>query len=419
MEENTRNQSWFGLAMIFIGASVSVPTLILGGTLAGSMPMWKVLLTTLIGKAFIIAIMISQGFMSVDQGKPGVTIASQVFGKKGAQVVVSLLITVSALGWFGIQANVAGVAVANILAAVNVALPTWLVSLVIGLLMVMTAMFGIKYVRWLAYVGVPFLVGVTLWGLYVGLSQHNGWVTMIHYQPTGTMTMLDGVAATVGALALGAVIFGDYAQFSKSRVDVTKAAFWGVLPMGLLMTLLGAMLTIMFKSSDINSLFVAIATPVIGGAALVLATWKINAVNAYSGGIAVSTMFNIPMKYRKLTLLAIGVAGTILAIIGVMNYFTPIMNIMSAMVPPVAGVTGACYWVRHRGDPKAWAPTEGFNKVGIISWAIGAVVGVTPVILTFFPSAPQIVNIPVIGIIVAFVAYLIGDRPAKAPVTVQ
>ena len=190
MEENTRNQSWFGLAMIFIGASVSVPTLILGGTLAGSMPMWKVLLTTLIGKAFIIAIMISQGFMSVDQGKPGVTIASQVFGKKGAQVVVSLLITVSALGWFGIQAN-------------------------------------------------------------------------------------------------------------------------------------------------------------------------------------------------------------------------------------VAGVTGACYWVRHRGDPKAWAPTEGFNKVGIISWAIGAVVGVTPVILTFFPSAPQIVNIPVIGIIVAFVAYLIGDRPVKAPVTVQ
>ena len=33
MEENKRDQTWFGLAMILCGALVSIPSLILGGSL--------------------------------------------------------------------------------------------------------------------------------------------------------------------------------------------------------------------------------------------------------------------------------------------------------------------------------------------------------------------------------------------------
>lgn len=65
---------------------------------------------------------------------------------------------------------------------------------------------------------------------------------------------------------------------------MVKAAIFGVIPAGVLMIAVGAILTIAFKSTDISSLFMKIGSPVVGGLALILGTWKVNVVNAYSGG---------------------------------------------------------------------------------------------------------------------------------------
>ncbi len=108
---------------------------------------------------------------------------------------------------------------------------------------------------------------------------------------------------------------------------MVKAAVFGVIPAGVLMIAVGAILTIAFKSTDISSLFMKIGSPVIGGLALILGTWKVNVVNAYSGGIAVANIFNIPEKYRKLTLFLVGLGGTILSIVEILNYFEPVMTI--------------------------------------------------------------------------------------------
>ena len=74
--------------------------------------------------------------------------------------------------------------------------------------------------------------------------------------------------------------------------------------------------------------------PVLGIIALILATWTTNAVNAFSGGLALINVFDIPKK-RKVAVGAAGAIGTLLAVVGILNYFTPIMSVLSAMVPPV------------------------------------------------------------------------------------
>ena len=45
MEENRRNQSWWNLAIVLCGALISVPSLILGGTLVSGMSLPMALFT--------------------------------------------------------------------------------------------------------------------------------------------------------------------------------------------------------------------------------------------------------------------------------------------------------------------------------------------------------------------------------------
>ncbi|MGH2155897.1 cytosine permease, partial [Enterococcus faecalis] len=82
-------------------------------------------------------------------------------------------------------------------------------------------------------------------------------------------------------------------------------------------------------------------------------------------------------------------------------YFTSIMSVLSAMVPTVAGVMIAAYWLINKGDRTKWQPTRGVNKLGVFSWLIGAAVGGIPVIMSFFPNAPQLPNQPPIGIVLS------------------
>lgn len=409
MENNSRNQKWWSLGIVWAGALVSIPSLLLGGSLVNGMSLTRTLLTAFIGYAIVVVIMIFQGMQSSDQGLPTVKIAEQVFGKVGSSKVISILLAIACLGWFGIQANVAGQAFSGLLNGLGVTLAVPISSLIWGIIMIFTAIYGIKLIRVLAYIAVPYLVIVVLYGLYFALT-HNGISIINNYHPTNVMSFGNGLASTIGGFALGAVIAGDYSQFSTKRSDVVKAAIFGVIPAGVLMIGVGAVLTIVFKSADINGVFMKIGSPVIGGLALVLATWKVNVINAYSGGIAIINVFNISERYRKVTIWGIGLAGTFLAIIGILNYFTPIMNVLSATIPPVAGVMCASYWVIHHGNKRQWQPVAGVNWIGFFAWLVGAVIGCLPVILAFFPKGPQMINNPLIGIILSFIIYLVGEK---------
>lgn len=416
---NNRSQSWFSLGIIWAGAMICIPSLLVGNTLISGMGIAKTLLVTLVGYAIVVALMILQGIQSTDLGKPTVQVASQVFGKKGSRTVLSIILAIACLGWFGIQANVCGAALANLLAVFGITMPVPLASLICGLGMVVSAIYGIKVLRVLSYIAVPLLVIICVIGLIRTLSGDSLQIIQT-YKPAGSMSFMDGLAVTIGSFALGAVIAGDYSQYSRKRSDVWKAAAFGIIPSGLLMIGVGAVLTIAYQTSDITAVFLSIATPFIGGVALILAAWKTNLVNAISGGIALINIFNISKQKEKLAVGVAGTIGTVLAVVGILNYFTPIMSILSAMVPPVAGVMIASYWVVNKGNQGLWEETEGVNRLGFYSWLVGSVIACIPVVFSLFPSLPSISNQPLIGIVISFVIYLVGHRlTAQKPVLLE
>ncbi|MEI4282938.1 cytosine permease [Tetragenococcus halophilus] len=407
MQDNKEEQTWQSLAFIWIGSMISVPGLLLGGTLIAGMSFWTAILTALVGYGVIVIGMIFQGIQSSDLRKPTVQVASQVFGEQGAQKIIAIILAISCLGWFGLQANVAGVAFSQFLALYDIGLPVWISSLFWGIVMLLSAIFGIKLLSWLNYIAVPFLLVVILYAIVISVTG-GGWTAIVNYQPETHMPFLTGVSVTIGSFALGAIIAGDYSQYVRKRSGVAKASIIGVLPAGILMIAAGAIFGVTSETADIISVFTQLGLPVIGVIAMLLATWTTNAVNAFSGGIAIVNVFNVAKEKQTIAVAAAGGMGTILAAIGILDYFVPIMNVLSAMIPPVAGVMIASYWIIQKGDPASWYEISKIHWLGVISWLIGASVAALPVILEFFPNAPQLLNQPLIGVVISFVIYYVG-----------
>jgi len=418
MKERKEEQSWQSLAFIWIGSMISVPGLLLGGTLISGMTFGGAVLTALVGYGVIVMGMIFQGIQSSDLKRPTVQVASQVFGEQGAQKIIAIILAISCLGWFGLQANVAGLAFSQFLALYDITLPVWLSSLIWGIVMLLSAIFGIKLLSWLNYIAVPFLFIVIVYAIAVSIMG-GGWSAIAEYQPATHMPFLTGVSVTIGSFALGAIIAGDYSQYVKKRSGVAKASFIGVLPAGILMIAAGAIFGVTSDTADIISVFTQLGFPVIGVVAMLLATWTTNAVNAFSGGIALVNVFNIPKKKETMATAIAGALGTVLAAIGILDYFVPIMNVLSAMIPPVAGVMIASYWIIQKGDATKWYEVSNFNWLGVISWFIGAAIAALPVILEFFPNAPKLINQPLIGVVISFIIYyvsykVIGKKAARS-----
>lgn len=406
-EKNT--QSWQNLAFVWAGAMICVPSLMIGGTLVSGMSFLQTIIVGFLGYLLIVALMVLQGMQGVDLHQSTVQMASQVFGKVGSQKVISLLLMIACLGWFGLQANVCGQAFTSFLAIYEITVPVQVSSLFWGIVMLLSALYGIRFLNLLNHVAVPILVVTCLYGVFASVRADE-FSQIFQHAGDGSVNVSAGLAITIGSFALGAVIAGDYSQYCRTRSDVIKAACFGILPSGVFMIGVGALLTITAGTADVVEVFLRVGSPILGVVALLLATWTTNAVNAFSGGLALIHVFDIPKAKEKLAIAVSGGIGTCLAVFGILDYFVPMMSVLSAMIPAVAGVMVASYWVIQKGRaPKDSAPA-GVHWLGIISWLIGALVAGLPVILSFFTEVPSIANQPLIGIFLSFLCYLIGYK---------
>ncbi len=405
-----QRQGWGSLAMIWIGSMVCVPALMIGSLVGSGFQLTQTIICIVIGYAIVCTYMSFMGMQSCDTGLPTVSMASASLGKKGAQFIISLLLAIACIGWFGIQSAVCGASFSAMIEAMTgVSIPVWLSSLVWGIVMLATAIYGYKGLKYLNYVAVPALILVIVYGLYAAMTQNDGMAMIENYVPPVEMTMVMGISLTVATFALGGVISGDYSRFAKSRKDVIKSSFLGVMPAGLAVMVAGAVLSIVTGQFDISAVLTAVGVPAFGLIALVLATWTTNVVNAYSGGIAVSNLLGFTESKFKITTAIAGIIGAVLAAAGLMGQFEGFLSILTAFIPPVAGVIIADYWILGKGKKENFKPREGFNAVGIIAFVLGAAVAY---VTGNVPSMIFFVG-PVNGMVVGMVVYIVLRKLSK------
>ena len=416
-----QRQSWLSIAAVWAGGMICVPCLMIGGVLSGgglSMP--QIIASILIGYGIICAYMIFIGMQACDTGLPVSVMASGALGEKGARFIISIILALACIGWFGIQSATCGQAFATMLGGMlNVEVSTVMTavcSIVWGVIMLATACVGFKGLKWLNYIAVPLLVIVCLYGLIAGIVNNDGGAAIAAYAPEASAGMVFGISMVVASFALGGVISADYCRFARCRADVVKSSLLGVIPAGLFMLLTGALMSIVTGQYDISAILASLGVPFLGLVALVLATWTTNVTNAYSGGLALSNLLGFDESKFKITTGVAGGIGTLLAAVGLLNAFQGFLSLMSGLIPPLSGVIIAAYWIIGKGKKENFRLKDGFSGVGVFSFLAGAIFAcITGGTFANFPALVEALpwlNIPffvgpVNGILLSLILYVV------------
>lgn len=416
-----QRQGWPSIALVWAGAMICVSSLMVGASLGAGMTLSLVLVCVLVGYGLVTFIMSLIGIEGCDMGVPTAALAGGALGEKGGRYVIAIILGVSCIGWFGVQAGVCGASFAALAQSfLGLGIPVWAASVFWGLVMLATACFGFAGLKWLNYIAVPLLLIACGAAAWMGVLDKGGVEVLTSYVPAADVSFMAGINMVVGSFAVGAAIASDFCRFARSRADVVKSSILGVLPAGLLMLVLGAVMSITSGGEyDISKVLSVLGLPLLGLTALVLAAWTTNVSNAYSGGLALSVLLGLDERRSRIATAIAGGVGTLLAAVGIINYFSAFLSLLSAFVPVCSGVMIASYWIVGRGKKENFRVSPGFSMPGMVSFIAGSIVAcVTGGVFGNFPAlvalAPWL-NVPffigpVNGMVVAIVLFVVLTR---------
>ncbi|NBI62397.1 cytosine permease [Clostridiales bacterium] len=356
------------------GITICVPSLMLGSILISGLGFSEAIWAGALGTAIGTAVMTVTGMIGHDLGVPSVVILRSSFGKAGSRFLFSLVLGITLLSWFGIQAQVCGAAFAHMFESITgIALPELLSTIIWGVIMCVTAVYGVNALKWLNYIAVPALLIISFYGAYVVVAE-NGMDAVLHYAPEDSMKFIDGVIMAYGYLTFAGVVAADFTRFQRSRKDTVLSTTIGIFPLGVILLILGSIMATLAGTYDIALIMVQIGLPIIGAVALILATWTTNTTNAYSAGIDMVALLDAKGDKRAAVTLVCGVIGTVLGAIGLMDYVSNILSWSSYLFTPIIGVMITDYFVLRKGRAENWDQPEGFGVAAVVACAAGSIV---------------------------------------------
>lgn len=393
---------WGAPLFNMLGTNIAISELMVGGALIAGMTFSNLLLTSIIGNLILAVIVAIQGNIGAKEGLNTYTLAESIFGEKGGRYIISIILAISSFGWFGIQTGVAGLSVQKIFPNINLTV----ITIILGLLMMIFAVFGFKSMAKFNYVAVPALILLTLWGLIKSISI-NGGASIVSYVPSDSLSIGEGLNMVIGLIIVGAVISPDQLRFTRGLKDVLIIGFIGFAMISVFQQAAAGILAMNSPSWDITQVLADLGFGTIAFLILLLASWSTNIGNAYSGGLALkNTLPN--MRREKLTLIA-GVIGTIIAATGIIFRFQNFLSLLSTTIAPMVGIMWTDYYVLNKQKLHYRKET---NTIAIIAWIIGSLVSfVTGRINLFIP--------PINGIVISAIIYFSANKLLKKEVPIN
>ena len=392
----SERQGWVSLALVQAGICVCASSFLEGALLAEAMPLGEAILSGSLGNLLVVIFMTIIGFQGSDLGLASCTLSESSFGKKGARYLVSVVFAINLVGWFGITNEICGDAFTNFMAETfGINIPLIVSNILWGLIMLITAVYGMRAMEKLNAVSIPFLLIVMAVGTYLAIKEYG--IDAASEDVERSMSFMSGVSLAFDFYAVGVVTAADVSRFQKNRAETAKSTIWGVLPVAVITLSLGAVLTKISGEYDISMVLIQVGLPFIGILSIILSTWTTNSSNIYSGGLDVVMAFNLPDNRRREVTVVAGIIGTLLGAFGVLDHIESFLSFLAYLVCPVGGAMIADYWIGGKGKPENWHSVEGTNWTGVISWVIGAV-------------CAYLIGYAYSGILIALVAYIVVEK---------
>ena len=390
--QEKKTQDILAAMVVLVGFTFFTPSMTAGGNLGIGLSLKEFTISVIIGNAFL---GIYCGTLAYIGQKTGLTLdllGRHSFGNIGSYIPSSL-ISFTQVGWFGV-----GVAMFAIPVSKMTGIPVWILIIITGIIMTVTAYKGIKALAILGSIAVPLIAILGSYSVNWGVDKMGGFFKIFSENPANSLTLSSGIAIVVGSFISGGTATPNFTRFTKDAKKAVIATIVAFFIGNSIMMVFGAVGGAVTGVPDIFDILILQGLAIPATITLGLNIWTTNNNALYTAGLGISNITKINMK--PMVLVGGGV-GTVLAIWLYYN-FVGFLNLLSGMIPPVGAVI-ILHYILHKEEYNSTDYIKDINMSGILSVVVGALIGI------FMPVGIKPIN----SLISSGIVFIILDRFMK------
>ncbi|MBM7837134.1 cytosine permease [Alkalihalobacillus xiaoxiensis] len=288
-------------------------------------------------------------------------LAKHAFGEKGSYLP-SFLLAFTQVGWFGVGVAMFAVPVAQVL-DINV----YVLTIVFGLAMTASAIFGIKSLVILGFVAVPAIAILGGFSVLKGVSDIGGIQGLFGYEPTSTMAITIALAICIGSFISGGTLTPDFARFAKSSKQAVSATMIAFFLGNSLMFLFGAVGAMVYGLAEVSEVMFLQGLIVPAIIVLGLNIWTTNDNALYASGLGFAHITKWP---KKVLVIINGLIGTVFAM-WMYTHFVGFLTVLGVAIPSIGAILIADYFFVKRKTGYNNAVSKSVHWSAMVSWAGG------------------------------------------------
>lgn len=379
------------MLVVMLGFTFFSASMWAGGKLGAGLTASKLITTVLMGNLIL---GVYTGLLSFTASKTNLSthlLSRYSFGERGS-MLPSFLLSITQVGWFGV-----GVAMFAIPVQKVTGWNMYMLIGVSGLIMTVTAWFGIKALTLLSFIAVPSITVLGLTSVATAFNEFGGTKAWFDIIPDDPISLYSGIGICVASFISGGTLTPDFTRFSKnSRVAVSTtliAFFLG----NSLMFIFGAVGSAFYQESDISDVLMNQGMIVWAMIILGLNIWTTNDNALYASGLGFSNITRLP---KKIMVIFNGIVGTLLALY-LYNNFVGFLNVLNTMLPSIGGVLIADFFIVH----KMKYPVFGLKKISKFRWSAVTAWAAGVLAATYIPGIA-----PVNSVVTSIMVYVIIEK---------
>ncbi|CAH1542596.1 Cytosine/purine/uracil/thiamine/allantoin permease family protein [Vibrio owensii] len=397
-------RSWYVISLIWLAIGIDISGLFLGAFLSGGLSIHDALFATFIGSAILAVLAMLCANIGFQAGVSTPLVSSAVFGRLGGKALGAIT-GVSLVGWFAFQADFFAMILVDALAKYDIVVSHFTALVAGGLLMMVTAIYGVRALGKLSTYSVPLMVTLITVGLFMASGAQSGSEKVIE----SPLSMGEAISYVMSIWILAAVAAPDIARYAKTRKDAILGAGFGFLFGNSATIVVALLLTQMTGTDNLVEVFFSIGLGIAAIIILVFAQWTTNSSNLCSGALGMSVALpNVP---RPLLVVLMTIIGLAIAQFGMVDKFTSFLTLLGVSIAPSAGVYLAQYYFLDR-EAMSFSAIEqapDWMLKGLAAWAFGSLVSAC--------TAPEFFNLfsltsisAIDGIAASLVAYVALEK---------
>lgn len=339
---NDARVSFIDVTLVRMGMTAILSQFMLGAALGAGMTFWEAMLASCLGSFLLEFVSFGIGFAGMKEGLSTSLLSRWCgFGRTGS-LIVSLAIAMSSIGWFGVQNSVLANGILN---AFDYKLNFLIVTLLSGIAFTFLVASGFKALTLTAKIAVPLFFIVILY-IFLSLIFKDNLIIQNHSSVT-KLSISQAATVVAGGFMVASLTTPDISRYCKNKSHLFWMITLCIVVGEFIINGISIYIAQSLNTADIVDI-VTINAGIIGLFSIIFSVIKVNDVNLYSSSLGLANALEIltgkKWDYFKLTI-CVGLAGTALSMMGILNHFVDFLSMLGIIFPPIAGVMLVDYYI--------------------------------------------------------------------------